>query len=475
MTRILLRAILLLCASAATLSSGIAVAQEVPQPAQTPAPASDDVTKYPGLESFEATVPSWFPKLLGAQTTIVNQTNLPFHSAFSGQQSLNANGQNATTQTRSAYFGAQITDNLSAYLDMDWFLGEGLHGGSGLAGFANGEVVRSGSVNTPKKPYAARAFAEYMLPLSGETAEVVREMDQLPGHVPVDYLIGKGGLMSAGDDFDTNRYANNARVQFLNFSLINNTAWDYAADTRGYTWGAMVGIVHPGWALKIGSYAMPKVANGLHFDTGFSEDHGDNIELSLKPLPNSDTTVRLLAYVNHGRMGKYTAALANARGTGTTPDIGTDNAPGHTKYGLGINAEVPIADDGNTGAFFRAGWSDGRTSNFAFTDVDAEVSGGVQLSGVHWGRDDDWVGLGLAANFLSNKHKDYLAAGGIGLLIGDGALVHYAPEEIVETYYSAKITGWLRFSPDYQFVNNPAYNADRGPVHIFAVRLRASM
>lgn len=444
------------------------------EPVPALAPSSEDRAKYPGLESFEATVPGWFPKLLGAQATIVNQKQFPFHSAFSGPASLNQNGQDATSLTQEVNFGSQVTDELSLYLDMDWFTGQGLHAGSGLAGFSNGEVVRAGSVNTARKPYTARAFGEYVVPLSGETDEVARGPDRLPGHVPVDYLVGKLGLMSVGDDFDTNRYANSPRLQFLNFSFINNTAWDYAADTRGYTWGAMAGIVHDSWALRIGSYALPKVANGIHFDTQFSQDHGDNIELSVRPFAN-ETTIRVLAYENHGRMAKYTATLADAQAAGTTPDVAADNAPGHTKYGVGLNAEVPIADDGNTGAFFRAGWNDGRTSNFAFTDVDRALSGGMQVSGVHWGRDDDWVGIGLAANFLSAKHKDFLAAGGVGLLIGDGALVHYQPEQIAEIYYSAKVTDWLRASPDYQFIRNPAYNADRGPVHIVSMRLRASM
>lgn len=438
------------------------------------ADSGEAASKYPGLDSFEATLPGWFPKLLGAQATAVNQKQLPFHSLYSGRNSLNENGQDVTSVTRSLNLGMRATDALSVYLDMDWFTGEGLHGGSGAAGYPNGEVIRAGSVSLREKPYLARLFAQYVVPLSGETATWERAMDQLPGPSPVEYAVLKGGLLSAADDLDTNRYANSARTQFLNFALINNGAWDYAADTRGYTWGALAGLVRSRWTLKIGSYALPLVANGNHFDTQFSTDHGDNIELSVKPLAN-DTVIRFLAYENHGRMARYETAIAQAGALGTTPDVATDNAPGHVKYGFGVNAEMPLADGGNTGLFFRASWNDGKTASFAFTDVDRAVSGGAQLSGTHWGRDDDRVGVGLAANFLSGDHKAFLAAGGLGLLIGDGQLRDAEPEEIAETYYSYAVTDWLRASPDYQFIRNPGYNGDRGPVHIFSLRVRASM
>ena len=471
-TRIFLHVILCAC----TCSPLPALAgEESPNPAEPPAAASSlAASKYPGLDSFEATLPPWFPKLLGAQATAVNQKQLPFRSLYSGQNSLNEHGQDATSFTRSLEFGSQVTERFQVYLDMDWFTGQGLHGGSGAAGFPNGEVVRAGSVNLAKKPYLARFYGQYLLPLSGETVLLERGADQLPGPAPAEYAVVKGGKLAAADDFDVNRYANSARLQFLNFALINNVAWDYAADTRGYTWGAMAGIVRATWALKLGSYAMPKVANGSHFDTQFGEDHGDNLELALRPFGN-DTVIRLLAFENYGRMARYATVIAQGKAAGVAPDVATDNAPGRIKYGFGVNAEIPVADGGDTGVFLRAGWNDGKTSTFAFTDVDRQVSGGMQVSGVHWGRDNDWVGFGVAVSMLSAPHKAFFAAGGLGLLIGDGQLRTYAPEEIVEAYYNFRVVENVRASPDYQLINNPAYNADRGPVHIFSLRLRASM
>jgi high affinity Mn2+ porin len=447
-----------------------ALAQREPEPPATTA----DAAKYPGLTYFESTVPPWFPKLLGAQITTINQNQFPFHSAFSGPNSLNQGGENKTSQTRSAYFGSQITDNLEFYVDAEWFVGDGLHGGSGLAGYPNVEVIRAGS-NLPKNPYLARYYAQYVLPLAADRFDFVRGIDQLPGPEPSQYLIAKFGKMATSDDFDNNRYANSGRTQFMNFALVNNGAWDFAADTRGFTYGAMLGIVRSDWALKFGSYAMPTTANGVHYDTDFAKDHGDNLEFTYKGLPN-DAIVRFLAYANHGRMANYDRVIDQARALGVTPNVTQfDNVSGHLKYGFGINAEVPLADNGDTGVFFRGSWNDGRTATWAFTEIDRSLSAGGQLSGIHWGRENDWVGLGLVANFLSDPHRRYLSAGGVGFAIGDGGLVNYRPEEILETYYNAEIRDWLRAGPDYQYIQNPAYNADRGPVHIVSFRLRAAM
>jgi hypothetical protein len=441
---------------------------------EEPAPVADaDATKYPDLRAFEATVPTWFPKLLGAQWTFVNQNQFPFDSPYSGLNSLNEHGEDKTSETRSVHFGSRVTENFHLYLDMEWALGRGLHGGNGAGGYVNGEVIRAGSADVKKTPYLARAYGRYVFPLSPERAPIERGIGQVPGEGPVEYLIAKAGKMATGDDFDVNRYANSARTQFLNFALINNGAYDYAADTRGFTQGVMLGIVQADWSLKFGSYMVPEVANGARFDTQIHNARGDNLELSVKPLAN-DTVIRFLAYMNHGRMGRYSDAIAQARASGTTPDIRADAQAGRVKYGFGLNAEVPLADEGDTGLFFRAAWNDGRTETFMFTEIDRDVSGGIQISGANWGRDTDWIGIGASVNFLSNAHKNYVAAGGNGFMIGDGR-INYSPEQIVETYYSFELVDQVRLGPDYQFIRNPGYNADRGPVHILGFRLRASM
>ena len=223
---------------------------------------------------------------------------------------------------------------------------------------------------------------------------------------------------------------------------------------------------------KLGIYQVPKVGNGEQLDFQLSKAQGSQAELDVKPFDN-DTVIRFLAYANEARMGNYSQALQLAQQAGTTPDVTATDRVGRWKYGFGLNAEVPLADDGNTGLFFRAGWNDGHTETWAFTEIDKTLSFGGQLSGTHWGRDNDWWAVGTAINGLSAEHKAYLAAGGSGFMIGDGKL-NYAPETILETYYSFAINDYLRLSPDYQFIVNPAYNADRGPVNVASIRARAA-
>jgi high affinity Mn2+ porin len=236
----------------------------------------------------------------------------------------------------------------------------------------------------------------------------------------------------------------------------------------------VVGYVSPAWSLKYGRYRMPTRANGQELITSLERSHGDNLELTLSPSAVS-TIVRLLAFRNVARMGIYSQALARAAQALARPDIVADDADGRVKYGFGLNVEQPLADDGATGLFARLGWNDGQTESFAFTEVDRLASFGGELSGSHWHRSDDVVGAAFAVEGLSAWHREYLAAGGYGFLLGDGRL-DYAHEEIVEAYYRAALPiRWLRLqiSPDYQFIRNPGFNAARGPVSFFGIRLHA--
>jgi len=278
--------------------------------------------------------------------------------------------------------------------------------------------------------------------------------------------------MAATDDFDLNRYANNTRTQFMNWGLINNTAWDFAADTRGYDYGFVVALVEPSWRLAFGSYQMPTMANGNTFDGHIQQARGDNLELTLKPNQQG-TVLRFLAYRNLARMGDYAEAIAIGNATSTMPDIAADDRLGRSKYGFGLNMEQPLADEGETGAFARIGWNDGHTEDFAFTEVDRHLSTGVQMSGIHWGRTDDRLGIGYAWHGLSPEHRDYLAAGGIGFMLGDGKL-NYGLEQILETYYRVQLGQYAQLSPDFQYIQNPGYNRDRGPVEVYSLRLRLS-
>ena len=339
----------------------------------------------------------------------------------------------------------------------------------------------------PRYFYIARQYVRLMLPLTPGTTHVDAAQDQLAGFEANTRLEFKFGALAASDDFDHNRYAGSTRTQFMNWSLWDNTAWDYAADTRGYTYGAVFGFVSPRWSLKYGAYLMPSKANGQALENAPKRARGDNLELTLSPA-ESGTVIRLLAYRNLARMGDYRDAVRMAAETGRTPDIVADDQEGRHKYGFGVNVEQPLADDGETGVFARVGWNDGNTESFAFTEVDRLFSVGGQVAGSHWNRAEDRIGTAVAVQGLSDPHRDYLAAGGSGFLLGDGRL-DYAREQILEVYYRAQLP-WplndrapvfqkyplkLQVTPDFQYVRNPAYNHDRGPVKFWAVRFHLEL
>jgi hypothetical protein len=417
----------------------------------------------------ESGPPRWIPRLLGAQLTVIVQYLPRFHALYNGPQSLTDSGDFQGTHTYGLYLGSQVTRHLQAYLDVELARGGAIGNAFGLAGVTNGDVLRQGTVELGQVPYVARAFVRYVVPLSHETDTVTRAVDQLPGAEPAARLELKLGKLALTDDFDQNRYANSTRTQFCNWGLFNNTAWDYAADTRGYSYGLEVGWVHPHWSLRLARFLMPTFANGTVFDWNVRRAHGDDVELTVQPRGVA-TVVRVLAYENHARMGDYAEAIARAQTSGGTPDIVADDAAGRRKYGFGVNVEQPLADSGETGAFVRAGWNDGHTEDFVFTEVDGHVSGGLQLSGAHWGRGDDRIGVAMLGHGLSTGHEEYLARGGRGFLLGDGRL-SYGHETIFEGYYRAQAGRFVQASADVQHIWNPGYNRDRGPVNVLSLRL----
>jgi len=409
------------------------------------------------------------------QYTYVEQWQTALTSPYQGKLSLHPEGDQQPTHTIGFYSGWAPLDWVQLYLDVEKFMGAGVSGATGLGGLTNGDVIRSGTVGLKKEFYIARLYARFMVPLGSDTDHVARGQDQIAGAEATRRVEFKAGWLSVSDDFDHNRYGGSTRTQFMNWSLWQNTAWDYAADTRGYTYGFVFGYLSPQWSLKYGMYRMPTVANGQTLET-LNRARGQNLELTLSPSPIT-TVVRLLAYLNTARLGDYNQALAIAAATGTVPDIAADAQEGRHKVGMGLNIEQPLADDANTGVFMRLGWNDGHTESFVFTEVDRLLSLGGQLSGMRWRRSDDCLGVGVVVEGLSGPHRDYLAAGGSGFLLGDGRL-NYGYEQILETYYRAQWS-WtpghapipLKLSPDFQYVQNPGFNRDRGPVRFYAIRL----
>jgi len=454
------------------LAAEAATAGPLPQAAAASAGdaagAANATSAAPGPES------RW-PMFLGLQYTFIDQQQTALLSPYQSHLSLLPAGDRQSTNTIGAYGGWAPVPWGQLYLDVEKFMGAGVSGATGIGGLTNGDVVREGTQGLKKEFYIARLYARFMLPLGSATTAVARGQDQIPGTEAARRLELKVGVLSVTDDFDKNRYAGSTRTEFMNWSLWANTAFDYAADTRGYTDGFVLAYVSPAWSLRYGMYRMPLVANGQTLET-LARAREQDLELTLSP-PSVSTIVRLLAYSNVGNMGDYEEALAIAAAAGAIPDIAADNQPGRRKVGFGVNLEQPLADSGDSGIFARLGWNDGQTEDFVFTEVDRVVSFGGQLSGVHWRRSDDRLGLAAVVEGISGPHRDYLAAGGMGFLLGDGRL-NYGYEQIVEAYYKAQWS-WsiahsplrLALTPDFQYMQNPGYNRDRGPVRFYALRV----
>jgi len=397
------------------------------------------------------------------QSTVVIQGRGSMTSPYSGPHSFSADHENATSITASLFLGRRLWTGSALYFDPEISGGQGLSSVLGLAGPPNGETTRLGSASP--HAYVARLYWEQSIALGDETEVVQPDQNQLAGIQPKNRITVHLGKMSATDDFDDNAYSHDPRTQFLNWTLMANGAWDYPADVRGYTYGGTIQLITPDWALRYGLFAMPEEANGATFDRYFPGAHGQSLEgevdYSIGGLPGK---TRVMAYMNNAHMGNY-------RKTIDDPAFGMDITQSRTytfKYGFTLNLEQKVAE--NWGVFMRAGWNDGRTESFAFTEVDRTFQAGVSVQGTMWQRPEDTVAAAVVVNGISGAHAAYLADGGLGFLLGDGKL-SYGSETILELYYSARFFKSLFLSFDYQFIADPGYNRDRGPVSIFGLRV----
>jgi len=399
------------------------------------------------------------------QATSISQGHDEFTSPYSGTNSLPPREPIRTSYTATLFLGARLWAGSEVFVNPELAGGRGVGGVTGIAGFPNGDIAR---VSKPEPTVSmARVFLRQTVGLGGEAEKVEPGPNQLAGARDLSRLTVTLGKISVGDIFDGNAYSHDARTQFMNWGLFENGAWDYPADTRGYTWGGALELIEPRWALRYGLFAEPKTANGLQFDHNFSHAHGHVLEWEQRySVGERRGVARLLGYWNRAHMGSYRATL-------DTPAYGLDIARSRRysdKYGFGVNVEQELTKE--LGAFARLGWSDGQNETWAFTEIDQTASLGLSLKGAAWSRPADTFGVAGVINGLSKEHKDYLAAGGYGFIIGDGRL-NYAPEEIIEVYYLLNVWKGISITPDYQFVNHPAYNADRGPVHLWAIRFHA--
>ena len=436
----------------ATVLRAVASDPIVP-PSDLPKGASDAALQTPG----EASTWNWH-----VQNTDIVQFQPRFPAAYSGPNSLLNANEARESISLDFMLGARLWRGAEFHIDGLAWQGYGLSKTLGVEAFPNAEVYRYGvtipNVNLP------RVFVRQTIGFGGGQESVADDQFHLAGKQDVSRLTLTIGKMSVHDIFDNNAYANDPRTQFLNWGFTANLAWDYPADSLGYITGLAAELNQPQWTLRYGFFQVPKVSNGLGVDEHYLAAWGMVTEFERRfSLGSHPGAVRLLAYLNRAHMGSYQESLDN----GLASNIAATRAYRY-KYGFGLNLEQEIIK--GIGTFARLGWSDGRTEAWAYSDVGATASAGLSFNGLLWHRPNDTIGLAGIVNGISKVHQAFLAAGGSGILAGDGAL-NYGLERVLETYYDLEIYKTIHGAVDYQFIENPAFNRDRGPVSVISARL----
>ncbi|MFK4504065.1 high affinity Mn2+ porin [Bradyrhizobium japonicum] len=399
------------------------------------------------------------------QSTYLPQGYPSFPALYSGTNSLSPSTQAKATWSNSLFLNARLWDGGEVYYNPELLQGFGLNDTVGAAGFPNGEAQKS---NFPYPHYnTSRLFVRQTFGFGGEQEELASGQLQLAQKVDISRLTVQAGKFAVIDVFDGNAFAKDTRKDFMNWSLWAPGAFDYSADKVGLTYGVTAELNQKQWALRGGYFLMVAESNSNHFDTRVGERGQYAIELETRfSLLGQPGKLRTMGWVDSANMGSFRETLDN-------PALNLDIAQtrrGRLKVGYVVNLEQAITED--IGLFGRWSWNDGKTETLAFTDINSSLAGGLSIKGTKWGRPDDVVGIGGAVNAISQDYRDFLAAGGLGVLIGDGAL-NYRKERILEAYYAYSVNKNVTLTADYQLITNPAYNADRGPVSIFSGRLHA--
>ena len=454
-------------------TSTAACAEGSGPPAELPSaldPKGPVVTMFPHPENSQY----W----LSGQANIIFQGRLPFHSPYQGPDSFRNSAEYKTSLLGTLYTALRPTNsiryNTDLIFDVESAGGRGLSEALGLAGFTNLDVVRNPYLSGT--PYLARYEIHQVFGLTPRTVPQEQNFFALAPSVPARRVEIRVGKMTLPDFFDVNDVGSDSHLQFMNWTVDNNGAWDYAADTRGYTVGGMAEYDDRTWSLRYGFFAMPTVANGINLDWALSRAHGHDGEFELRRRigPKGKGTQRLLFYANRAHMGTYREAVADflsgsdtAHYGVTVPTITLHEHFGALKYGFGYNTEQDLT--ANLRVFGRFGWNDGKTESFAYTEVEETVLAGGDYAGARWHRPLDKVGLAVVSNAIKRDHQNYLKYGGLGFLLGDGKL-NYGREDIVESYYTWHAWRGLFYAVDVQHIVDPGYNRDRGPVWVGSVR-----
>jgi high affinity Mn2+ porin len=420
-----------------------------------PAPPPNDSTEamLPHLKSSRF----W----LSGQANFVFQAHPDFPALYSGTHSLSPNYEKATSRVITFYTGVRLNHSTEILVDIEEAGGAALTQGFGLAGNTDLDIVRNPLLS--KEPYLGRGMIHTVIALSKDKVENQRSFLSLFDELPRRRLELRFGKFSMPDFFDINSVGSDTHFQFLNWTTDNNGAYDYAADTRGYTVGLTADFEDRNWGFRFAEALMPKIANGIDLVWRPWQVHAENYEYELRRgvIPQKAGVLRLLAYTNYANMGIYRDQIIAAAASDTTPVITAH--PWHItrKYGFGINTEQNLTR--YLTAFARFGWDNGKTESFAYTEVDQTFTEGIGANGAWWHRKQDRAGVAFVSNAIKKDHQNYLAAGGLGFLLGDGGL-DYGRENIFEAYYTVHAWRGIYLAPGVQHINNPGYNRDRGPV-----------
>ena len=436
--------------------------QGVPAPTD---PDADALTMFPHSETSRY----W----ISGQANVILQWHPKFPAQYTGTNSLTPEAQSATTHVLTLYAGYELTHTTEVFADMEDATGGGVGSALGLAGYTNLDSVRLvEGLPLSKAPYLARLILRQIIPLTDEHVEAERDQFHLATSLParrIEFRVGKFDLV---DFFDLNSFGSDSHLQFLNWTVDNDGAYDYAANTRGYTDGAIVEYDDHWFSARFGEAMMPKVANGIHLDADIARARAENFELEARGslIAHRAGVVRLMSYLNHANMGSYREAVADYYLDGETapPNIIATRQQGRHKYGFALNFEQEVIS--NVNVFGRLGWSDGHNESFAYTEDDRTAEIGGFSKGNWWHRRNDRAGVAFVANGIAAGHQQYLALGGLGFVLGDGALT-YGSERIFEAFYTAHVWRGIFASGDLQHINNPGYNMVRGPVTVGGLRL----
>ena len=454
---------------------GAPAAQAQVASASTQTTAAPDTDDHPNPPSDAVADPeSMLPHFknsrfwLSGQMNFIFQTHPDFHADYSGPHSLSPDYDKATSRVMTLYTGVRLNHSTELLVDIEEAGGQALSTGLGLAGNTDLDIVRNPLLS--KMPYLGRGMIHKVFALSKDKVENQRSFLSLFDELPRRRLEIRFGKFSLPDFCDQNSVGSDTHLQFNNWSVDNNGAFDYAADTRGYTVGVVADYEDRNWGFRFAEALMPKVANGIDLVWRPWQVHAENWEYELRHgvLPKKAGVVRLLAYSNHANMGIYRDAVAQyQQHLVTVPDI--TNHPWHIthKYGFGINLEQNLMR--NVTAYARWGWDNGKTESFVYTEIDSTFNQGLGFNGALWHRRQDRAGIAFVSNGIKKDHQVYLADGGLGFLLGDGGL-RYGRENIFESYYTIHFWRGIYIAPGVQHINNPGYNRDRGPVVVPTLR-----